>query len=108
MIEGEIPCRTAGKEDTPIVLTPESRCLAAPSQAMTQRRIFLTLRQSTTRLPRPMPSRRFPKPWKVEPMASGYRVIPANGVLCLRMPDAAIAISDSRLTNDEARRIPAF
>jgi hypothetical protein len=51
-----------------------------------------------------MPSRRFPKPWTVEPMPSGYWVTDAM-VLVYGQPDGAIAISDSRLTSDEARRI---
>jgi hypothetical protein len=40
-----------------------------------------------------MPSRRFPKPWLVEPMPSGYRVIDSNGVVLAHVYD------------DEARRI---
>jgi hypothetical protein len=55
-----------------------------------------------------MPSRRFPKPWSVEPMPSGYRVIDANGIVLVHVygqPDGAIAVSGSRLTNEEARRI---
>jgi hypothetical protein len=55
-----------------------------------------------------MPSRRFPKPWSVEPMPSGYRVVDANGVVLAHVygqPDGAIAVSNTRLTNDEARRI---
>jgi hypothetical protein len=55
-----------------------------------------------------MPSRRFPKPWSVELMPSGYRVIDANGVVLAHVysqPDGAIAVSNTRLTNDEARRI---
>jgi hypothetical protein len=55
-----------------------------------------------------MPSRRFPKPWTVESIPSGYRVIDANGMVLAHVygqPDGAIAISDTRLTNDEARRI---
>src|SRR5262245_39986973 len=55
-----------------------------------------------------MAGRRFPKPWTVEPMPSGYRVIDANGVVLAHVfgqPDGAIAVSDSRLTNDEPRRI---
>jgi hypothetical protein len=55
-----------------------------------------------------MPSRRFPKPWSVEPMLSGYRVVDANGVVLAHVygqPDGAIAVSNTRLTNDEARRI---
>ena len=55
-----------------------------------------------------MPSRRFPKPWTVEPVPSGYRVIDANGIVLAHVygqPNDAIAASDTRLTNDEARRI---
>jgi hypothetical protein len=55
-----------------------------------------------------MPSRRFPKPWTVEPMASEYRVIDAVGMVLAHVygqPDGAIAVSRTRLTNDEARRI---
>jgi hypothetical protein len=49
-----------------------------------------------------MPSRRFPKPWTVEPMPSGYRVIDANGMVLSHVygqPVGAIAVSDTRLTN---------
>jgi len=52
--------------------------------------------------PRAMPPRRFPKPWTVEPMPSGYRVIDANGIVLAQVyghPDGAIAISDTRLTS---------
>ena len=55
-----------------------------------------------------MPMRRFPKPWMVEPVPSGYRVIDANGIVLAHVygqPDGAIAVSETRLTNDEARRI---
>jgi hypothetical protein len=55
-----------------------------------------------------MPSRRFPKPWSVEPMPSGYRIFDANGIVLAHVygqPDGVIAVSDTRLTNDEARRI---
>jgi hypothetical protein len=65
-------------------------------------------RRPTTQLPSTMPSRRFPKPWTVEPMPSRYRVIDANGVVLTHVygqPDGAIAVSDTRLTNDKARRI---
>jgi len=56
-----------------------------------------------------MPSRRFTKPWSVEQMPTGYRVIDSNGIVLAHVygqPDGAIAASDTRLTNDEARRIP--
>jgi hypothetical protein len=55
-----------------------------------------------------MPSRRFPKRWTVESIPSGYRVIDANGIVLAHVygqPNGAIALSDSRLTNDEARRV---
>jgi hypothetical protein len=55
-----------------------------------------------------MPQRRFPKPWTVETIPSGYRIVDANGIVLAHVygqPDGAIAVSDSRLTNDEARRI---
>jgi hypothetical protein len=55
-----------------------------------------------------MPMRRFPKPWMVEPVPSGYRIIDANGIVLAHVygqPDGAIAVSETRLTNDEARRI---
>jgi hypothetical protein len=55
-----------------------------------------------------MPMRRFPKPWMVEPVPCGYRVIDANGIVLAHVygqPDGAIAVSETRLTNDEARRI---
>ena len=55
-----------------------------------------------------MQSRHFPKPWSVEPIPSGYRVLDANGFVLPHVygqPDGAIAASDTRLTNDEARRI---
>jgi hypothetical protein len=41
-------------------------------------------------------------------MPSGYRVIDANCIVLAHIygqPDGAIAVSDSRLSNDEARRI---
>jgi hypothetical protein len=55
-----------------------------------------------------MPSRRFPKPWSVEQMPSGYQVVDANGIVLAHVygqPDGAIAVSDTRLTSEEARRI---
>jgi hypothetical protein len=55
-----------------------------------------------------MPSRRFPKPWTVEPVPIGFRVLDANGIALAHVygqPDGAIAVSETRLTNDEARRI---
>ena len=44
----------------------------------------------------------------MEPIPSGYRVIGTNGVVLAHVygqPDGAIAVSDARLTNDEARRV---
>ena len=58
--------------------------------------------------PPPMPQRRFPKPWTVDPMPNGYQVIDANGIVLAHVygqPDGAIAVSKTRLSNDEARRI---
>jgi hypothetical protein len=55
-----------------------------------------------------MPWCRFPKPWSVEPLPSGYRVLDANDIVLAHVygqPDGAIAVSDSWLTSDEARRI---
>jgi hypothetical protein len=55
-----------------------------------------------------MPTRRFPKPWTAEPIPSGYRVLDANGIVLAHVygqPDGALAISEIRLTSDEARRI---
>jgi hypothetical protein len=55
-----------------------------------------------------MPARRFPKPWTVEPIPSGYRVIDANDIVLAHVysqPDGVMAASDTGLTNDEARRI---
>jgi hypothetical protein len=53
-----------------------------------------------------MPTRSFPKPWTVQPITSGYRVIDANGVVLAHVygqPDGAVA--GGRLSTDEARRI---
>jgi hypothetical protein len=55
-----------------------------------------------------MPQRRFPRPWRFEPIPGGYRVIDANGVALAHVygePPNAIAISDKRLTNNEAEKI---
>jgi len=52
-----------------------------------------------------MPQRRFPRPWRFEPIPGGYRVIDANGLALAHVygePPNAIAISDKRLTNHEA------
>jgi hypothetical protein len=55
-----------------------------------------------------MAGRRFPRPWRFEPIPGGYRVIDANGLALAHVygqtPDA-VAFSDKRLTDDEARRI---
>ena len=55
-----------------------------------------------------MPQRRFPRPWRFEPIPGGYRVIDANGLALAHVygePANAIAISDKRLTNHEAEII---
>ncbi len=55
-----------------------------------------------------MPQRRFPRPWRVEPIPGGYWVIDANGLALAHVygePPNAIAFSDKRLTNDEAEKI---
>ena len=52
-----------------------------------------------------MPQRCFPRPWRFEPIPGGYRVIDANGLTLAHVygePRDAIAISDKRLTNNEA------
>jgi hypothetical protein len=45
-----------------------------------------------------MPQRRFPPPWRFEPIPGGYRVIDANGLALahLGQPPDAIAFSDKR------------
>jgi hypothetical protein len=61
-----------------------------------------------TELPSGMRSRQFPKPWSVEPIPSGYRVLDANGIVLAHVyaePEGTIGHSDTRLTSDEARRI---
>ena len=55
-----------------------------------------------------MPSRRFLKPWSVEPMPSGYRVIDANGLALAHIngePQNAVVPSPNRLSDDEVRRM---
>src|SRR5262245_22986717 len=55
-----------------------------------------------------MAGRRFPRPWGVEPIPGGYRVVDANGLALAHVygqPPDAVAFSDMRLTDDEARRI---
>jgi hypothetical protein len=55
-----------------------------------------------------MPQRRFPRPWRFEPIPGGYRVIDANGLALAHVygePRNAIAISDKRLTDDEAEKL---
>jgi hypothetical protein len=55
-----------------------------------------------------MPQRRFPRPWRFEPIPGGYRVIDASGLALARVygePPNAIAISDKRLTDNEAEKI---
>ena len=58
--------------------------------------------------PRPIPQRRFPRPWRFEPIPGGYRVIDANGLALAHVygqPPDAVAFSDRRLTDDKAERI---
>jgi hypothetical protein len=55
-----------------------------------------------------MTGRRFPRPWRFEPIPGGYRVLDANGVtlaIAYGQPDAAVGFSESRLTDEEAQRI---
>jgi hypothetical protein len=55
-----------------------------------------------------MPQRRFPRPWRFEPIPGGYRVIDANGLALAHVygqPPDAIAFSDKRLTDDEAEKL---
>jgi hypothetical protein len=55
-----------------------------------------------------MPQRRFPRPWRFEPIPGGYRVTDANGLplaYVYGQPPDAVAISDKRLTNNEAEKI---
>ena len=55
-----------------------------------------------------MPQRRFPRQWRFEPIPGGYRVIDAHGLALAHVygePPNAIAISDKRLTNNEAEKI---
>jgi hypothetical protein len=55
-----------------------------------------------------MPQRRFPPPWRFESIRGGYRVIDANRLALAHVygePQNAIAISDKRLTNNEAEKI---
>ena len=57
-------------------------------------RRFEHFRRLTAQLPSAMPSRRFPKPWTVEPMPSGYQIIDANGMVLAHVygrPNGAIA-----------------
>jgi hypothetical protein len=54
-----------------------------------------------------MAGRRVPRPWRFEPIPGGYRVIDANGLALAHVygePPNAIAISDRRLTNNEAEK----
>jgi hypothetical protein len=49
-----------------------------------------------------------PPPWRLESIPGGYRVIDANGLALAHVygePPNAIAISDKRLTNNEAEKI---
>jgi hypothetical protein len=45
-----------------------------------------------------MPQRRFPRPWRFEPIPGGYRVIDANGLALAHVygqPPDAVAFSDT-------------
>jgi hypothetical protein len=56
-----------------------------------------------------MPWRRFPKPWTVESIPAGYRVIDANGIALAYVygqRDGAIAVSDTRLTRTRPAELP--
>ena len=49
-----------------------------------------------------------PRAWRFEPIPGGYRVIDANGLPLAHVygqPPVAVAFSDKRLTDDEARRV---
>jgi hypothetical protein len=55
-----------------------------------------------------MQQRRFPRPWRFEPIPGGYRVIDGNGLVLAHVygePPNPVATSPNRLTDDEARRI---
>ena len=56
-----------------------------------------------------MTSRRFPAPWRPEPIPGGYRVLDANGIVVAwiyaRDDLAAKSNGMSWLTTDEARRL---
>ena len=55
-----------------------------------------------------MAQRRFPRPWRFEPIPGGYRVIDANGLALAHvygLPPDAGAFSDKRLTDDEAEKL---
>ena len=57
-----------------------------------------------------MPQRRFPPPWRFEPMPGGNRVIDANGLALAHVygqPPAAIAFSDQRLTDVKPVTLPS-
>jgi hypothetical protein len=47
-----------------------------------------------------LPSRRFPKPWTVEPIPADTRIIDPNSIVLAHVygqPDGAIAVSEGRL-----------
>ena len=55
-----------------------------------------------------MPQRRFPRPWRFEPIPGGYRVIDATGMVLAHVygePPHAVATSPNRLTDNEAEKI---
>src|SRR4051794_34212613 len=54
------------------------------------------------------PQRRFPRPWRFEPIPGGYPIIDANGLALAHVygqPPDAVAFSDKRLTDDEAEKL---
>jgi hypothetical protein len=56
-----------------------------------------------------MSPRRFPRPWRFEPILGGYRVIDANGLTLAHVygqQPNAVALSDKRLTKDETKKSP--
>jgi hypothetical protein len=55
-----------------------------------------------------MPQRRFPRPWRFEPIPGGYRVVDSDGLALAHVygqPPDAIAFSDKRLTANEAEKL---
>src|SRR4051794_8813550 len=57
---------------------------------------------------RSMRHRRFPRPWRSEPIPAGYCIVDANGLALANVygqPPNAVALSDKRLTAGEAEKI---